>query len=60
METIKQAGGPVDPIQNIQGVLDFTNFEKVFKVVVLLTNRFLRESTIKSRLERRVLLKADK
>ena len=60
METIKQAGGPVDPIQNIQGVLDFTNFEKVFRVIVLLTTRFLRESTIKSRLERRVLLKADK
>ena len=56
-KSIIQTGGPLDPVQNVQGVLDFDSFEKVHKVITLNTIRFMRETTDKNKLERRILLK---
>jgi len=59
-ESIKEAGGPLDPVSNMQGVLDFANFQKIFRTIVLLTIRFMKAKTEQNRTERRALLQAMK
>ena len=54
-----QQGGPIDPVQNIQGVLDFSNYEKVYRVITLMSIRFQQETNRKNKAERRAFLEAD-
>ena len=57
-DTIVQTGGPLDPVQNVSGVIDYDSFERVHRVITLNTIRFMQETTNKNKLERRALLKA--